>query len=166
MQICGEFTLSFHAVVFVFDFSSPTSTRIGKCICFFYSYKYSYWNDQIFISIVWRVTGQSPSQYVQPAGSWESSYHSLHVAGSFDRGYCPVRKEISWSQFAPKSPVLRVHFWQNSLRCGWSYVCRTTVVSHYCQNALCTRTHFNYTWRAAAPRNIMNHEVFHQIVGI
>ena len=80
------------------------------CFCFFYSCEYSYWNDQFFMSIVWRVTGQSPSQYVQPVGWSESSHHSLHATGSFDRGYCSVRKEISWSQFATKSLVLRVHF--------------------------------------------------------
>ena len=111
MQICSEFKLSFYVVV-CFFFSTRTSTRtcIGICFNFFYSYQYSYRNDQFFISIVWRVTGQSPSQYVQPAGWSESSYHSLHAAGSFDRGYCSERKEISWSQFAPKSLVLRVHF--------------------------------------------------------
>ena len=86
MQIFGEFTLSFYVIVIF--------------IIFFYSYVYSNWNDQIFISIVWRATGQSPSQYVQPAGWWESSHHSLHAAGSFDRDYCSVRKEISWSQLA------------------------------------------------------------------
>ena len=126
-----EFTLSVYVVVVFF--------------LFFYSYEYSYWNDQISTSIVWRVTGQSPGQYVQPAGWWESSHHSLHAAGSFDRGYCSMRKEIYWSQFAPKYLVLCLHFSQNSLLCGWSYVCRTTVVSYYCPNALCTRTHFNYT---------------------
>ena len=86
MQIFGEFTLSFYVIVIF--------------IIFFYSYVYSNWNDQIFISIVWRATGQSPSQYVQPAGWWESSHHSLnshHAAGSFDRGYCSVRNKYPGS---------------------------------------------------------------------
>ena len=62
-----------------------------------------------------------------------------------------------------KSLVFRVHVWQTSLHCGWSYVYRTTaVVSYYCRDASCTRTHFNYTWRAAASRNTMNREAFNK----
>ena len=133
MQTCGEFTLSFDVVLalllplptqsrstvapvtsrsgvlkgwttrtnadIAIVFSTRTSTRIGMTNVLYSGVS----------RIFWRVTGQSPSQCVQPVSWWKNSQHSLHATGSFDRGYCSVRKEISWSQFAPKSLVLRVH---------------------------------------------------------
>ena len=153
MQICGEFTLLF-TLFFLFLFS--LLVRVLEL---------EWPNFYIYLSS--RVTGQSPSQYVQPAGWSESCHHSLHAAGSFDRGYCSVRKKVSWSQFAPKSLVLRVHCWQNSLLCGWSYVCRTTVPAEFLSSKYMVCSYpFQQCLTCSLPLNTMNHEAFHQICGM